>query len=186
MYQQVSDVISANDLRTLVSYNPTSGRFLWLERDVKWFVDERQCRSWNSRWAGKEAFPYADNHGYFGSSICGRRYKAHRVAWAVHYGEWPSDHIDHINGDRSDNRIENLRLASAAENQWNRSKSDGKSSKYKGVSFDSWTGKWVVRIRVNGKSLNGGRFSNQKDAAMRYNELSKFYFGEFAKGNPVI
>ena len=95
--------------------------------------------------------------------------------------------VDHINGNCLDNRRSNLRMATNQQNSFNRTKSKGKSSRFKGVS---WTpGKtskvWRAYIRHNYKLIHIGYFSTEEEAALAYNERAKMLFGEFAKGNNV-
>jgi hypothetical protein len=71
------------------------------------------------------------------SALTGVLYREHRLAWLYMTGEWPTHEIDHINGDRVDNRFCNLREATASENRWNSRKRVNNTSGYKGVSWDS-------------------------------------------------
>jgi hypothetical protein len=73
---------------------------------------------------------------------------AHRLAWRLHYGEWPASEIDHINGDSTDNRIENLRLADRAGNNQHRGKFQNNSSGEPNVSWDKKSGGWRVDVMV--------------------------------------
>jgi len=91
--------------------------------------------------------------------------------------------VDHINGDKLDNRKQNLRICSHSENTKNRSKSVNKSSKYKGVNFDSKSGKWRARIKVEYKETHLGFFVEEKQAAMAYDKAALQYFGKYAKLN---
>lgn len=93
--------------------------------------------------------------------------------------------VDHINGNRLDNRKENLRFVSRQQNQWNRTKSLNKSSKYKGVNFHKKSNKWMARIRLNNKEIYLGIFKQEKDAARAYNKKAIELFGEYAKLNEL-
>lgn len=103
--------VTPDEVRTLLRYEPETGKLYWLPRYAGW-------SGFNALHAGKEAFTAVDSGGYRIGSIKDKRYRAHRVVWAIVHGEWP-DHIDHINGDRQDNRIENLRSVTSAENRKN-------------------------------------------------------------------
>lgn len=92
---------------------------------------------------------------------------------------------DHINLDKLDNRKENLRVCTATQNECNKDLSKRNKSGYKGVSFDSRTGKWRVAIKANGKFLRLGRHKNILDAAREYNENAIKFFGEFARLNSL-
>ena len=88
--------------------------------------------------------------------------------------------VDHINGDRLDNRKSNLRICSSSENAMNRKKQSGFSSRYKGVSWNSEISKWVAQIKIKGDQLSLGSFVNEISAAKAYNKAAKIHFGEFA------
>lgn len=102
----------------------------------------------------------------------------HRLAWRLHYGEFPDGMLDHINGDRTDNRICNLRLATAGQNQANRRRVIGKSG-LKGVSFHSGTGRWRATI----KDRHIGLFDTPEAAARAYDEAAISIWGDFAAPN---
>ena len=89
------------------SYDPETGRFFWRNR-------EGFCPQEGAMTAGKEAFISRKPNGYIYARLMGRAIYAHRAAWAISYGEWPKGDIDHINGDRADNRIANLRSPAPA------------------------------------------------------------------------
>lgn len=92
--------------------------------------------------------------------------------------------VDHINGNKLDNRKDNLRICSKSENQYNRNKNRGKySSKYKGVSWRSKTQRWIVTFKSKGKTVYLGSFKNETDAALAYDQEVKNFHGEFAKLN---
>lgn len=119
--------------------------------------------------------------GYLQMGIRGERHLAHRVVFYMATGIDPEGyHVDHINGDKGDNRPCNLRLATQVENLRHRAKmvSTNKSG-YRNVSWNThWQG-WQVAIKVNGKCIQR-RFSNIEDAAKCAQELREKHFGEFA------
>lgn len=89
--------------------------------------------------------------------------------------------VDHINGNRLDNRKENLRFCTYSQNHMNRKKSEGRHSKYKGVTKNK--NSWQAQIRKDSKSLYLGMFKTEEEAAKKYNEVAREMFGEFAKLN---
>ena len=98
--------------------------------------------------------------------------------------------IDHINGDTLDNRKENLRICTRAENNCNmhRYKSRKKAvrhSLFKGVYWDNHSNKWQAQIRVNKRTITIGRFESEQEAAWAYDFMALYYFGEFARPNFV-
>lgn len=105
-----------------------------------------------------------------------------RVCWFLHYGEWPKDQIDHINLDRSDNRIENLRVCSYSENMCNREKLSNNSTGYKGVCWSKFHNKYKVTIAKNKVQIHGGYFTDIDEAVKKSKELRKQYHGDFCRG----
>jgi hypothetical protein len=93
--------------------------------------------------------------------------------------------VDHVNGNRLDNRKTNLRKATRSQNVMNKGKLSNNKSGYKGVYWDSQTKKWRACIRVNGKLINLGRFQDKDEAALEYNKAAIFYHKEFAFLNEV-
>ena len=91
---------------------------------------------------------------------------------------------DHINGDKLDNRKENLRTATPSQNKYNIGAKGG-SSKYKGVSYSKQRGKWVENIRKENKVTYLGCFENEDDAALAYNQKANEFHGEFALLNEI-
>jgi len=109
----------------------------------------------------------------------------HRVVYERELGRKlePGEQVDHIDRNTFDDRIENLRLATNAQNNRNRSKRKGCSSEYKGVCWHKATKKWQVQIRVDWKLIPLGYFTDEMDAASAYDEAAMKYFGEFASLN---
>jgi len=109
----------------------------------------------------------------------------HRVIWCYMTGKWPSQQIDHIDGNPKNNKWNNLRLATNTQNSRNSAKPINNTSGYKGVSFVARLNKYRATIMIDRKSLHLGCFSDPKDAAQAYNEAAKKYFGEFALLNNI-
>lgn len=120
------------------------------------------------------------NDGYIVIGILKNQYRAHRIAWYMHYGEWPSSDLDHANCVRTDNRISNLRLCDNSQNQANRRKHRGSSS-YKGVGLHKASGLWRARIRKNYRQIDLGYFKCEAEAGAAYAAAAKKIHGEFAR-----
>lgn len=103
----------------------------------------------------------------------------HRLAWWFHYGEWPSDEIDHINGDPLDNRIGNLRIATRQQQCWNSGMKKTNKLGLKGVVRAG--NKYKAHIRVNDRPCSLGLFDDENDAHRAYVTASRWCFGEFAR-----
>jgi hypothetical protein len=94
-------------------------------------------------------------------------------------------HIDHINGDKLDNRKSNLRVLTCSQNAMNRGPQTNNSSGYKGVVYDRSRNKWKAEIGVNKKRIHLGRFDSAEEAALAYNQASFKYHGEFGFINEI-
>jgi hypothetical protein len=101
--------------------------------------------------------------GYLCVKVNNVRYRVHRIVWLMTYGAWPAGQIDHVNGVRDDNRVENLRDVTVTANQQNQHKRSDNTSGVTGVVFDR--GYWIAKIRANGKRIHLGRFKKKEDAA---------------------
>lgn len=159
---------SIERLRNLFRYEPETGKLYHNPRELSDFTSDGMksaewlCRIWNANWAGREAG--YNSYGY--CVICTDRKKipAHRLVWALVKGEWPEGQIDHINGIRSDNRIENLRDIPSAENQRNMRRSKANTSGVTGVSWFKPTGQWAARIESRGVRYQIGYFNDIESA----------------------
>ncbi len=113
--------------------------------------------------------------------IDGRKYAAHRVAWAMVTGEWPTMPIDHANGDFRDNRWDNLRKATQSQNCANRRKQSNNTSGFKGVNWSAPNNKWRAKIKANGKHVHLGLFESAEAAHAAYTMAAHMFYGEFAR-----
>ena len=168
------DLPPIDEFRKILRYDHQSGFFFWKLRPEKFGF-------WNAKYANKKAGG-KDAEGYIKIKAHGKKVSAHRMAWAFVYGDWPKSEIDHINQDRSDNRISNLRMNVGSGN-WRNTKRCGGSSKFRGVYKAKGVGKWGSRIKVNGKTKHLGTFDNEKDAAMAYDAAAKKLHGAFCSTN---
>ena len=165
-------------LRELLRYEPDTGKMFWRERPIEVFASEGAGKTWNTRRKNKEAFT-ADNKGYRIGKILNKKFQAHRIAWAIHHGAWPYDQIDHINGVKDDNRIENLRVVTSVENARNAAISKNNTSGVMGVRWYEDKSKWRAVIQCNGKSIHLGYFTSKDDAiAARADAEVKYGFHE--------
>ena len=144
-------------LKELLHYCPYTGAFTHLTNRVK-----------------KDAGTVTSK-GYVHLWLDGVRYAAHRIVFLYCYGEWPEGAVDHINRVRHDNRLANLRLVSASQNQQNRVLSKNNSSGHKGVSWDRSRGKWAAAIYHASKCKHLGRFVNIEDAIAAYKVAAAKY-----------
>jgi hypothetical protein len=112
----IPNKVTPRILQEIVRYEPETGKMFWRERDAKYFNTPTTAFLWNAKNAGQEIATSAPAFGYRGFQVFTEFFPAHRAAWAIHYGVFPSKSIDHINGQRHDNRICNLREAGAVIN----------------------------------------------------------------------
>lgn len=169
------------EVDALLSYDIASGNLIWKPRSREAFKSQRAFSTWTSKHAGKAAFKL-DKDGYRRGQLLGRGCAAHRLAWLLHYGEWPSLSIDHIDGDRDNNRIENLRLATPAENSANRA-GQNKTSTYKGVCYCPRGNVWRASVVKDGKQVFHQVFRDEVEAARAYDTAALAHFGRFARAN---
>lgn len=157
------------ELRNLLSYDPATGKLFWKARgplDFRGAVGhgaDWKAANWNSQYAGREAMTNISG-GYRQGFVFRRPVRAHRAIWAIVHGSWPNGPIDHINGDRLDNRLVNLRLATPTINARNARKSRNNTSGATGVSYVKRTGRWHAYIHSDGRRLNIGTFALKDDA----------------------
>jgi hypothetical protein len=161
--------LTAEHLRARLHYNPDTGVFTWLSSPSRKAVT----------FVGKPAG--CVKNGYITIGIDRVDYPAHRLAWLYVYGEWPAERIDHINLDRADNRISNLRQCTHSQNLANTRARSTNSSGYKGVYFHTGAKRWQAKIKVNYRSKHLGFFDTKEEAADAYRKGAELYFGEFAR-----
>ena len=153
------------DFWKILEYIPETGQFYWEERENDW-------SGFNTRYANTEAFKSIDNLGYRQTVIYGVKYRAGRLAWFMMNNKWP-ENIDHINGNKADDRFCNLRDVSIRENGLNQKRSSRNKS---GVSGVLKVGrKWVSGISHNGERITLGRYDLFEDAVKARKEAEKKY-----------
>lgn len=146
--------LSAGRLRELLHYDPETGIFRW-------------NISHPSRAAGGVAGHHS-RQGYIYIVIAKRKYGAHRLAWLYMTGAWPAAQVDHRDGSKSNNRFDNLREATNAQNHQNISVSRSGTSGYLGVTFDKAKGRWQAQIKVEGRYKFLGRHDTPEQAFDAY------------------
>ncbi len=159
--------LTGSELETLFSYIPETGEFI-RKTAIGGFYPGTIAGSKNDQ-------------GYVKLRIHGHNISAHRLAWVWMSGKWPANEIDHINGVRDDNRIENLREATVTEQCRNVKKYSNNTSGYKGVNWSPQFKRWEARIRINGRLHLIGRFKDVGLAAEAYQQRAAKEFGEFVR-----
>jgi len=161
MAKQCYDSIA--DIGEYISYDPDTGIFQWKKRNGSF------C---------KLGVPItsSERHGYLRVRFRRQGIKLHRLAFYLMTGEWPAYEVDHINGIVTDNRFVNLRLATPAENGFNRARlSATNTSGYMGVSWNKQKNKWSATIVANRKQIHLGYFLDKEDAAAAYQAARKIH-----------
>ena len=164
-------MIDPTDVRKLVDYNPKTGELFWRKRDISLFSNgkvspNRAMRTWNTKHAGKQiTAKTGDGYIEVCISVGGRQAHAgHRLAWCHYYGAWPNGVIDHMNGKKSDNRIDNLRDCTPSENGRNRNPGTNNKSGRLGVYFCKLKQRWRANMKIHGKVHHLGYFRSIEDA----------------------
>jgi hypothetical protein len=152
--------IDAETLRELVDYR--DGALYWSGDDVR-----------------KTSGPIGSRAGRLGRlqvHIGGVARYVHRLIWLHQHGEWPDGQIDHINGNPHDNRIENMRVVTPAQNSSNR--------RHKGISFDkrNYARPWRARIMLDGRSISLGYYDTEAEAMAEYQRAKRVYHQSYATG----
>jgi hypothetical protein len=169
----------ATYVRACLDYDPMTGELFWRTRPVEHFSDMSYRNRWNTRYAGKVA-GFKHHRGYHLVLIGAVKFMAHRVAWLMERGEPVPNEIDHIDGDRSNNRISNLRAATRSENLSNM-RAKNSNCQTKGVWFDASRGKFQAHITHRYKSYKLGRFDTLEEAVAARREAAERLHGEFAR-----
>lgn len=171
--------VNAETIRQLLSYEKETGKLFWFMRDISWFVDGEQAAShnmkiFNTRFGDKEAFTAKDNNGYKIGRLNKKNYRAHRIAFLIVEGRWPT-FIDHEDGDKANNKWENLKEVTHKQNTRNQKLRSTNTSGVMGVSWDKRDQKWLACVKVDGKTMPLGRYDDKNEAvAAREAALASF------------
>ena len=154
-------------LRELFNYDPETGLLIWRDRPASDFANKAAHHSYVSRCRGRPA-GHVQQQGYRKITIVKDIFPAHRLVWLFVLGEWvqyPEFEIDHVNGDRSDNRIQNLRKVTKSENQRNGSMRVTNTSGVNGVNWVKSKERWIARIWDGPRHVFLGQFTDLAAAA---------------------
>lgn len=157
--------LSPSDVTECVSYDPETGEFIWLPRAESSFGSVKAAKIYRTRFEGRPAFTLVGSQGYLCCRIKQVLITAHRAAFAVMTGEWPAEQVDHVNGDRRDNRWTNLRLANQDMNSRNMAMPKRNTSGRVGVTFDRSRQKWMAQGWAGKRKFHLGRFDCLEQAA---------------------
>lgn len=164
--------MNQSELKKLVYYSPITGKFWWRPHPREMFQTNKQWIVWNSRYAYKEA-GFVRKDGYRVMKIDYKAYKAHRLAWLYFYGEWPDGELDHIKGDKADNRIFMLRECNHRQNGQNKLRHKNNTSGFKGV----YPHMGRFRAQLGKKYL--GTYTTAQEARLIYLDAAQREYGEF-------
>ena len=153
-------MITQEELQSQLNYDPETGIFTRLVSNSPGVK------------VGSVAGTINSSTGYVRIQIFGNRYQAHRLAWLYMYGEFPSKQMDHLDHNRINNVISNLRCASNQENLKNQTKRRNNTSGVTGVSWFKPTEKWRAQVTVNGKNKHLGCFIDKEEAIRVRNEAN--------------
>lgn len=156
-----------NEIREFLSYDPAAGEFRWIKKPS----------------IGVEAGDIAgttSGEGYRKIKFRGRVFRAARLAWFFVHGSLPQGLVDHRNGNKSDDRIDNLREATRSQNTANSRPRRNSKSGFKGVHFRHDLGRWQAQIKAGGTAHHLGYFATAKAASRAYDAAAIKHFGEFA------
>ena len=182
-----SSNITIDYIQSILDYDIETGFLTWKTRPLHFFKKESAYKVWNTRYSGKRAGNIDKEAGYRVIAITPlnstktRNFSEHRIAWAIYYGRWPQTNIDHINCVKSDNRIINLREASAVQNAGNSTKRRNNKTGIKGVTWSKDDRLWYAWIGTKGKSKYLGCYKCPAAASFAYQIAANKKYSDFAR-----
>ena len=163
-------------LREFFDYNPETGILKWKWRDVRHFELERYSRTWNKQFAYKDV-GWINANGYLATRIQGPSFLVQRVIWKLVTGDEPPELIDHIDGNKTNNRWKNFREANSKQSAHNQGIRSSNTSGYRGVL--NRNNRFMARVMIDGKFKSIGTFSTGEEASAAYEEKTKELYGKF-------
>ena len=165
-------MLTQETLRQRLFYNPDTGLFSW--RNIP-------SNKYPGQITGTISY-----YGYRVIQLDNTLYRCARLAWLYMTGEWPVEHIDHINGDEANDSWSNLRAATRSQNMCNTKLRADNSSGVRGVSWNKRKGKWHVRVNVRGQMHHGGYFDDLEEASLVRDMIASKLHGDFARLNILM
>ena len=159
--------------KALFNYDPESGELTWRVQTGATHKGKRAGTLQKHKVEGYTS--------YIGVSILNEGYKAHRIIWLLQTGEWPTKHIDHIDGNGLNNKWSNLREVTPSQNIINQRVRSDSTSGVKGVSYDRKRNMWYVYIDIDKKRKHLGRYHTKEEAIAARSAAEKVYHGEYAR-----
>lgn len=160
------------DLKAWFSYDEITGKLLW-----------KQVPANNLYKVGGEVGSLTSCKKYLRLGFRGKQLLLHRVVWAIKTGSWPTNQVDHRDGNPFNNCFSNLREATSQENNRNKKSTKSSVSPYKGVYWHKFGKTWAATAKLNGKQKHLGSFASETEAAKAYDTFAKEHYGEFAHLN---
>jgi hypothetical protein len=172
----LSDEDFIREARKILAYDPKTGLITWTcDRRTGKGVGRVHVK------AGAEAGTRVAQRGYKRIYVVDRQMYAHRLAWVLHYGEMPPPILDHADGNKGDDRIDNLRPATKAQNAYNSKLQSNNSTGFKGVHLSKKNGRFQANIKGGGKNRFLGYFDTAEEAHAAYCSAAVKYHKDYAR-----